>query len=191
MDQDGCPEEDSDQDGVPDQVDACPDQKETLNAFKDGDGCPDTPPLVSLRGRTLLPIAEPSFEGERPTEELPLINTLADFIKRGHRRGGVRVVLVAPADSPTAAARVAAFAKTLERRIQRPVSSAHVAGSPLRYEVELTAPALKPPAPPAPPVEKEAPGAAQPPKVTPPLARGAAQPSKPVPAPSGTTAEVR
>jgi hypothetical protein len=186
LDQDGCPEDDGDVDGVPDQVDACAEQSETLNAIKDADGCPDSPALVTLRGRTLLPTAEPTFEGERPTGELPLINTLVDFIKRSHRRGGVRVVLVAPADSPTAAARVAAFAKTLERRIQRPVSSAHVPGSPLRYEIELSAPAVKPPPAPAKPISPAADKPAS--STAPPAADVPALPAAAKPTPSSTPA---
>jgi OOP family OmpA-OmpF porin len=157
MDEDGCPEDDGDADGVPDQVDACPDEPETLNGAKDGDGCPDTPALFTLRGRTLLPTHEPSFEGGTPTGEQPLLKALADFIKRGHRRGEVRVLLVAPADSPSAAARAAAFAKLLEKRIKRPVGSAHVPGAPLHYEIELAttkpteAPAATTPTTPPPP----------------------------------------
>jgi OOP family OmpA-OmpF porin len=163
MDEDGCPEDDTDADGVPDQVDACTEQAETLNAVKDADGCPDTPALITLRGRTLIPTMEPNFEGDKPVGEQPLINALADFIKRSHRRGEVRVVLVASADSPTAAARVAAFAKTLERRIKRPVSSAHVPGSPLHLEIELSAPGAKPPTAPKPTApEKPAPDAGAP-----------------------------
>jgi OmpA-OmpF porin, OOP family len=151
LDEDGCPEDDADKDGVPDQVDACPDQPETLNGAKDADGCPDSPALLKLRGRTLIALEEPTFEGDKPTGVQPLINALADFIKRSHRRGGVRVLLFAPADSPTAAARVAAFARTLERRIKRPVAAAHAPGIPLHYEIELsTAPAQPTPSPPAP-----------------------------------------
>jgi OOP family OmpA-OmpF porin len=164
MDEDGCPEDDADSDGVPDQVDACPDQVETLNAFKDGDGCPDKPALVTLRGRTLVPTEEPNFEGDRPVGEAPLVNTLADFIKRSHRRGSVRVVLVAPAGSPTAPARAAAFAKLVERRIQRPVSSAHTPGSPLHFEIELVPPGAKPPVEAAP----KAPGPGAAPSAAPP-----------------------
>ena len=36
-------EVDSDGDGFPDLVDACPNEPETLNGVYDGDGCPDTP----------------------------------------------------------------------------------------------------------------------------------------------------
>ena len=35
---------DKDSDGIPDASDACPTQKETMNGYQDGDGCPDTVP---------------------------------------------------------------------------------------------------------------------------------------------------
>jgi len=43
-DEDGCPEGDSDEDGVLDYLDRCPDQQETINGFKDDDGCEDEGP---------------------------------------------------------------------------------------------------------------------------------------------------
>ena len=36
---------DSDNDGIPDSADSCPNQPETFNGFLDGDGCPDTSPI--------------------------------------------------------------------------------------------------------------------------------------------------
>jgi len=40
----GCPVLDSDGDGISDANDACPNEPETVNAYLDQDGCPDTPP---------------------------------------------------------------------------------------------------------------------------------------------------
>jgi outer membrane protein OmpA-like peptidoglycan-associated protein len=40
-DDDGCPDEDGDLDGVIDQLDQCPRQREDLDLFEDEDGCPD------------------------------------------------------------------------------------------------------------------------------------------------------
>ena len=37
----GCPARDSDQDGLPDNADRCPQQKEDPDGYEDGDGCPD------------------------------------------------------------------------------------------------------------------------------------------------------
>jgi len=41
---DGCPIRDKDHDGIPDDKDKCPDKPETMNGFKDDDGCPDELP---------------------------------------------------------------------------------------------------------------------------------------------------
>ena len=41
---DGCPVRDRDHDGIPDDKDSCPDEPETVNGYKDEDGCPDTIP---------------------------------------------------------------------------------------------------------------------------------------------------
>ena len=41
---DGCPIKDSDHDGILDNVDKCPNEPETVNGYKDDDGCPDTVP---------------------------------------------------------------------------------------------------------------------------------------------------
>lgn len=150
MDQDGCPEDDADADTVPDQVDACGDQVETLNAVKDGDGCADGQSVVTLQGQKLLPVAPAAFEGERLVNERPLLNTVADFVKRNHRRGSLRVVLIAPEKTSWAAQRAELLAKSLEKRTQRSVLSTHVVGTPVRVEVELLPPNWKePPAPPA------------------------------------------
>jgi len=41
QDQDGCPDLDNDQDGIPDAVDKCPNDPEDKDGFEDEDGCPD------------------------------------------------------------------------------------------------------------------------------------------------------
>nr|MBA3454392.1 thrombospondin type 3 repeat-containing protein [Deltaproteobacteria bacterium] len=41
---DGCPTRDQDGDGIMDPADKCPAEAETVNAFQDEDGCPDTLP---------------------------------------------------------------------------------------------------------------------------------------------------
>jgi OOP family OmpA-OmpF porin len=43
-DEDGCPEEDSDRDGIPDTRDRCPRSAEIINFYQDDDGCPDEKP---------------------------------------------------------------------------------------------------------------------------------------------------
>ncbi len=44
VDPDGCPKRDTDGDGFTDDVDACIDRPETVNGYKDDDGCPDELP---------------------------------------------------------------------------------------------------------------------------------------------------
>jgi hypothetical protein len=160
MDSDGCPEDDSDADTVPDQIDACEDQAETLNGVKDADGCPDGVALIERRGQALTTLGELSFDADHLSNEKALVATLADFIKRNHKRGSVRVVLYAP-DTVTAPARAAALAKALEKGIKQPVDGVHKSGAPQRFEVELLSPgqsdaAAKPAA------AKSAPAAAKP-----------------------------
>lgn len=41
---DGCPDPDNDKDGVADESDNCPNNPETVNGYKDQDGCPDEKP---------------------------------------------------------------------------------------------------------------------------------------------------
>src|SRR6185369_7320474 len=40
-DDDGCPDLDNDNDGIPDNFDACPNEAEDNDGFEDDDGCPD------------------------------------------------------------------------------------------------------------------------------------------------------
>ncbi|MEO6951089.1 MAG: thrombospondin type 3 repeat-containing protein, partial [Polyangia bacterium] len=42
----GCPDTDTDKDGVPDRLDKCPNEPETVNGYKDLDGCPDELPVA-------------------------------------------------------------------------------------------------------------------------------------------------
>ena len=53
-DEDGCPEEDGDLDGIPDATDSCPLEPETKNGLHDEDGCPDTEDLHVDRSRIVL-----------------------------------------------------------------------------------------------------------------------------------------
>ena len=40
-DEDGCPDPDNDQDGIPDKLDKCPNEPEDKDGFQDDDGCPE------------------------------------------------------------------------------------------------------------------------------------------------------
>ena len=61
----GCPVADRDKDGVPDEVDACPDAPETQNGFEDGDGCPDEAgaQLVGIARRVAFDTASSALRG--------------------------------------------------------------------------------------------------------------------------------
>jgi outer membrane protein OmpA-like peptidoglycan-associated protein len=48
MDEDGCPDDDNDADGILDLNDACPMEPEDFNGNEDEDGCPDGDTLVTL-----------------------------------------------------------------------------------------------------------------------------------------------
>jgi OOP family OmpA-OmpF porin len=142
LDQDGCPEDDEDKDGVADQLDQCPDQAETLNGKNDQDGCPDGAMLMVLSGQRLLPTATPQFDGDVLRGQSFLVDAVADYAKRNHKRGSLHVVMIAPADDPRAAARAKELAAALHKRSGRSVTSTHFPGTPPRIEIELVPPGL-------------------------------------------------
>jgi OOP family OmpA-OmpF porin len=51
----GCPWPDADGDGIPDKDDKCPSQPETVNSYQDEDGCPDTMPVQVKRYTGIIP----------------------------------------------------------------------------------------------------------------------------------------
>lgn len=57
-DEDGCPEGDSDRDGVLDYLDRCPEEAETINGFKDDDGCADEGPAKIVIEESKITILE-------------------------------------------------------------------------------------------------------------------------------------
>jgi len=76
-DGDGCPDPDSDGDGIPDIFDACPNEAEDLDGVKDDDGCPDGG-RDNLMGP--LRILEHIYFEQRETEPLPISAPLLDAI---------------------------------------------------------------------------------------------------------------
>jgi outer membrane protein OmpA-like peptidoglycan-associated protein len=48
------PDPDQDRDGIPVPRDLCPDKPETINHFKDNDGCPDRSPVTVHAGKIVL-----------------------------------------------------------------------------------------------------------------------------------------
>jgi OOP family OmpA-OmpF porin len=144
LDGDGCPEDDADNDTVPDATDRCPDAAETLNGTNDGDGCPDGAMLMVLKGNLLLPTDTPSFDRDALRGGPKLVDAVADYVKRNHRKGNVRVVIVAPAEQATeATARAQHLAGLLGRRLSRDIPGVHVVGTPLHVEIELLPPGWK------------------------------------------------
>jgi hypothetical protein len=61
------PAADRDHDGIPDAVDQCPDQPETVNGVKDDDGCPDSggKVLARLQGTDIELLKAIDFDGPR------------------------------------------------------------------------------------------------------------------------------
>jgi len=51
--------QDTDEDGIPDSTDQCPDQPETYNGYRDEDGCPDRVPSRALLTPDKIEILEP------------------------------------------------------------------------------------------------------------------------------------
>src|SRR5207253_11193003 len=87
-DTDGCPDEDNDGDGFPDNIDKCPNDPETVNGVEDADGCPDTrvstgpveaTDRINMQGQRI------DFQGQ--TDKLTgasktILNQVADLIKK-------------------------------------------------------------------------------------------------------------
>jgi OOP family OmpA-OmpF porin len=187
LDQDGCPEDDADSDTVPDATDRCPDNAETLNGTADADGCPDGARTMILKGNLLLPTDMPVFDKDVLRGGATLVDAVADYVKRNHRKGGVRVVVVAPAaQAAEATARAQHLAGLLNRRLTTNATGVHVAGTPLHVEIELLPPGwteLPRAAPPSPP---PAPATAPPAAATPAPPAAATPATAAPPAPAST-----
>ena len=61
----GCPEEDKDNDGIPDDKDKCPDEAEDKDGFEDEDGCPDPGQRQGRRPRRERQVPERARDQER------------------------------------------------------------------------------------------------------------------------------
>ncbi|MCH6586259.1 MAG: thrombospondin, partial [Thaumarchaeota archaeon] len=73
---------DSDGDGINDEIDLCPNQKETYNKYNDDDGCPDIAPEQSrykhdadldgiIDDYDLCPLEPEDYDGDRDTDGCP------------------------------------------------------------------------------------------------------------------------
>ncbi len=144
-DADGCPEEDGDKDSVPDTQDRCPDDAETLNGATDSDGCPDGSIVIVLNNQRLLPTNMPEFAPDQAEVRNAgvLVDAVADYAKRNHRKGTLRVVMIAPATDKLAGPRAESLAALIRKRAKIPVTSGEVEGTPPRFEIELLPPGVK------------------------------------------------
>jgi hypothetical protein len=73
---------DNDEDGVLDDVDSCPNEKETWNKYNDHDGCPDIAPEQSrykhdadlddiINEYDLCPLEPEDYDGDNDTDGCP------------------------------------------------------------------------------------------------------------------------
>jgi outer membrane protein OmpA-like peptidoglycan-associated protein len=60
-DEDGCPDLDNDNDGIPDTEDKCPNEPETINGKDDEDGCPDKGEGQVRIGKEQLEVLKPIY----------------------------------------------------------------------------------------------------------------------------------
>lgn len=74
---------DGDNDGIPDALDGCPANPETVNGWQDGDGCPDFPRVIIMRSEIRI-IEKVYFEsGSARVGKLamPLLSEMAEVLK--------------------------------------------------------------------------------------------------------------
>jgi hypothetical protein len=118
-DEDGCPDLDNDQDGVPDAQDKCPTQPETLNGFKDDDGCPDKGSALVVLADDRIEVLEPIMCVESNGKQLlslPSVMTLklVAMVMKGHPEiARVRVEVRAAGSKEVAEARAQAVIEAL------------------------------------------------------------------------------
>jgi outer membrane protein OmpA-like peptidoglycan-associated protein len=97
-------EADSDNDGVPDAFDACPDEKETHNGILDGDGCPDTLDL-HVEGDRIVLDEHVQFSNDSATlteASVPLLERVALFLNAHPEYEVIRVAGHTDASGPDA-----------------------------------------------------------------------------------------
>jgi OOP family OmpA-OmpF porin len=85
-DEDGCPEGDSDGDGVLDYLDQCEGEEETINGFKDDDGCPDEGPAqILIEGGKITILETIRFRpnsSEIETDSYPIMDQIALALRK-------------------------------------------------------------------------------------------------------------
>ena len=93
-DEDGCPEADSDNDGIIDQKDDCPDEAETYNGNKDEDGCPDGKQTVVITETEIKILEKVFFATGKATIQSrshKLLDTVATALKQNPQVTQIRV----------------------------------------------------------------------------------------------------
>jgi outer membrane protein OmpA-like peptidoglycan-associated protein len=94
-DEDGCPDPDNDKDGVPDKLDKCPNEPETINGYQDEDGCPDKgpPTKVKVENGQIVILDKIFFDTNKARIKpvsFPLLDQVAQVI-RGHAEFKIRI----------------------------------------------------------------------------------------------------
>lgn len=81
----GCPSQDRDRDGLADGTDQCPDAPETVNAYLDTDGCPDTKPSrVEVTGNAIVIHQKINFATGKDTilpDSFPVLDDVAQAMR--------------------------------------------------------------------------------------------------------------
>lgn len=82
---DGCPTDDPDKDGIRGDADKCPNEPETVNGYKDDDGCPDEKPQVEVTDTSMAKKSTTRSCSSRARRNQPasdkLIENIAKVIK--------------------------------------------------------------------------------------------------------------
>jgi len=93
-DEDGCPEKDTDKDGIIDPLDKCPEEPETYNGVDDDDGCPDGKQTVVLTTTEIKILEKVFFDTNKDTIKkvsYKLLNTVAVVLKQNPQITKIRI----------------------------------------------------------------------------------------------------
>jgi len=113
-----CSEPDRDHDGIPDLVDQCPDEPETVNGVADDDGCPDSGgvEVVKLDGDRLAIDRLPTLDHGRLSRGGEIIVDQMALVMRGHAEVGKWLIAIAAPSASSARQIAAAVAARLIAR---------------------------------------------------------------------------
>jgi hypothetical protein len=99
-----CTELDTDHDGIPDAVDKCPSEPETINGVADDDGCPDTGgvEVAKLTGDRLAVDRVPTLDADHLSRGGEIIVDQMALVMRGHAEVGHWLIAIAMPTAPAA-----------------------------------------------------------------------------------------